>query len=385
MKLLIISHTPHYSVNRTVVGWGSTVREIGRLAELFDEIIHLAPLHQGKPSLNDIPYSHENIHFVPVQAAGGNHLRDKIQIILRVPSWMRTIRRAIKEVDAIHIRCPAGISLVALWIILSRVKNKPIWVKYAGDWNPKERPPLSYRIQRSILRKTWPNVVVTVNGQWPHQPKHIVSFKNPSLTLQEYQQAKRIGSEKKLSLPIQLLFVGRLDRSKGVDRLLKIAIFLKQAGLNYELLLVGDSPERDEFEHFVMENDLSKFIKFVGWQSISEVQKYYGSAHLFIFPSTSEGWPKVLSEAMAHGVVPIASAIGCIPQELEKIGSGKTVNQTDLDGFTKTILFYIKNPDIWKAESLKATEAGRKYTYDAYLHAVRKLFMDHWQIELNHG
>ncbi|MCB2209917.1 glycosyltransferase [bacterium] len=382
MKLLIISHTPHYRVNETVVGWGSTIREIDRLAELFDEVVHLAPLYPGDPSRNDIAYTHNNVNFIPVQPAGGHHFFDKFSIFLKMPSWIRKIRTAVKEAEAIHIRCPAGISLVALGIILLHVHKKPVWVKYAGDWDPKSKPSLSYRIQRSILRKTWRNVTVTVNGQWPHQNEHVVSFKNPSLTSQEYQRAKIIASEKSLSFPIRLLFVGRLDRSKGVDRLLQISIRLKEANLDHRLFLVGDSPERGLFEQIVMEQGLSRFVTFEGWQPITEVQKYYRTAHLFVFPSTSEGWPKVLSEAMAHGVVPIASAIGCIPQELENIGCGKTVAQDDLLGFTQMIQFYINNPDIWKAESLIAVKAGREYTYQAYLQSVRNLFLKHWKIEL---
>ena len=49
MKLLIISHTPHYMNGTQLKGWGATVREIDYLAELFDEIIHIAPLYTGKP------------------------------------------------------------------------------------------------------------------------------------------------------------------------------------------------------------------------------------------------------------------------------------------------------------------------------------------------
>jgi glycosyltransferase involved in cell wall biosynthesis len=385
MKLLIISHTPHFSVNETIVGWGSTVREIDRLADLFEEVVHLAPLYPGDPSLNDIAYTRENVRFLPVQPAGGRRSIDKFGILLRLPSWIRKIRRAVREAEAIHVRCPAGISLVALGVIFSQVKDKPVWVKYAGDWNPKSKPTLSYRIQRSILRKARRNVIVTVNGQWPDQHEHIVSFRNPSLTSREYQQARKTAVEKRLSFPIQLLFVGRLDRSKGVDRLLKVATKLKETGLDYRLSLVGNSPERETFEQFVTEQGLSEFVTFAGWQPITAVQKYYRAAHLFVFPSTSEGWPKVLSEAMAHGVVPIASAISCIPQELDNIGCGKTVAQDDILGFTQTIQFYIENPDIWKAESLIAAEAGKSYTYQAYLHAVSNLFKDHWKIELIHG
>jgi hypothetical protein len=43
MRLLIISHTPHYHRDGEIVGWGATVREIDHLAALFESVVHIAP------------------------------------------------------------------------------------------------------------------------------------------------------------------------------------------------------------------------------------------------------------------------------------------------------------------------------------------------------
>ena len=42
MRLVIVSHTPHYRKDGAVVGWAATVREIDRLASIFEEVVHLA-------------------------------------------------------------------------------------------------------------------------------------------------------------------------------------------------------------------------------------------------------------------------------------------------------------------------------------------------------
>ena len=47
MRLLVVSHTEHFRKDGVTVGWGPTVRELGRLAGLFDELVHVAPLHRG--------------------------------------------------------------------------------------------------------------------------------------------------------------------------------------------------------------------------------------------------------------------------------------------------------------------------------------------------
>ena len=382
MKLLIISHTPHYLANGQIIGWGPTVREIDHLATLFTWVEHLAPLHPGPAPTSALPYTHSNIRLNPVNPAGGEGLWDKLVILWRIPHWLVKLRIAIRAADVLHIRCPAGISLVALISTRLWGKGKPCWVKYAGNWQPDGKQPFSYKLQRWLLENNWHQGVVTINGRLPGQPKHIHTFTNPSLTQDEYTQAYQLAQYKKLTLPIQLLFVGRVDRAKGVDHLLAVAIKLKQQGLQFELTLVGDSPERHKFEAFIKQNDLAHEVKFAGWQKTPNLYQYYQRAHLFVFPSTSEGWPKVLSEAMAHGVVPIASTVGSIPQTLSQIGAGKAIPPDQITNYVDSILEYADNPAIWETERDKCTLAGVRYTYPAYLHAVQALFKQAWQIEL---
>lgn len=383
MNLLIISHTPHYTRNNQFVGWGPTIREIDYLATLFERVVHLAPLHEELAPASMLPYQHTNITFTPVKPAGGERLVEKLGILWRIPHWLRAIRKAMLNADVIHIRCPAGISLVGLLAARYWSKGKPVWAKYAGNWQPEGNEPSTYRLQRWLLMKNWHQGMVTINGRWPGQPKHILTFNNPSMTQEEYHQASQSAQSKTLSLPVKLLFVGRIDKAKGVDRLLEIAVALNKQDLDFELTLVGDSADRETFESFVAENNLSKQVHFSGWQPITALNAFYHSAHLFVFPSTSEGWPKVLSEALAHGVVPIVSAISSIPEKLSGIGVGKVLPPDDLQGFVDAIVFYVNNPQAWQAESARCAKAGAGYTYQTYLQAVINAFNQFWQIELN--
>ena len=66
MRLVIVSHTSHYQKEGRIVAWGPTVREINYLTEIFDEIVHIAPLHRDDAPETSLPYEEGRIKFHPV-------------------------------------------------------------------------------------------------------------------------------------------------------------------------------------------------------------------------------------------------------------------------------------------------------------------------------
>ena len=139
MKLLVISHTPHYLKDGRIVGWGPTVRELDHLPEIFERVIHLAPLHQEATPEAALPYQSTRLEFRPLPPAGGGRLRDKLTILIRAPQYLRAILKAMRDVDAVHVRCPANISLLAIILLACVPRPRLRWVKYAGNWQPTAR------------------------------------------------------------------------------------------------------------------------------------------------------------------------------------------------------------------------------------------------------
>lgn len=383
MNLLVISHTPHYLLNGEISGWGSTVREIDQLATLFGEVVHLAPLHSESAPHSSLPYSQENIQFVAVKPAGGNRIIDKASILWRTPSWLAAMKREMLKADVIHIRCPAGISLVALLAQRLWGKGKPCWVKYAGNWKPLKREPLSYRFQRFWIGKNCHHGVATVNGDWVDQLDHILSFNNPSFSRSELYQARLTSVDKKISAPLELLFVGRVEIEKGVGRVIQIAAGLLQRGSDFHINIIGDGPNRKAYEQVASEHGLAGRIDFLGWKKRLEINDYYREAHLVLLPSSSsEGWPKVLSEAMAYGVVPLASTTSSIPLILSQAQTGQAIPADDIDSYVDAIISYTENHARWKIESTNGLAMADSFTYEHYLSDVKKLFNKTWNINL---
>ncbi len=381
MRLLVISHTPHYHDGSRIVGWGATVREIDHLAGLFDQVTHLAPLHAEEAPASSLPYTAKNIQFHPVHPTGGDTLWSRLGVLKQVPEYITAIRQELRKADIVHVRCPAAISLVALVMLAFIKKPAYRWVKYAGNWKPEGNSPLSYRLQRWLITLNVFHGVATVNGAWKGQPGHIHSFYNPCLTDSDLQVAEAVARLKELVHPYKVIFVGRLEAAKGADTVLQIAAGLKNFTFDFEVLLIGDGPQRNQFERQAAEMHLQEHVHFCGWTPRNMLDEYYANAHFILLPSTaSEGWPKVLSEAMAFGTVVLASNISSIPQILELTQAGIAIDPKDPVAYLNAILKMGSSPERWKEYSQAGMAAAQFFTYTHYSDKLIALMRNTWGI-----
>jgi glycosyltransferase involved in cell wall biosynthesis len=364
----------HYYRGNELVGWGPTVREIDALTAIFDEIIHIGCLHQEQAPLSSLPYDSGRVRFIPLEPAGGSSWRDKLKIIRLTPGYIRVIREWLPQCDVVHVRCPANIPLISLFVLIFSKTPKYRWIKYAGNWHPKKKEALSYTLQRYLLQHNIHRGIVTINGKWPGQPPHIISMVNPCLTQSEIIAGQQAGSNKILTPPYQLLYIGRLDNEKGVARVLQIAKKIKEKGIPFQLNIVGDGIERNEFIAQSKNIGISDCTNFTGWLPRNRLAEYYAKAHFFIFPSSSsEGWPKVISEAMAYGVVPMASDVSSIPQILNEFQTGYTYQAEDISGFSGSVINLINSPNIWKHMSCNGMKAAEQFSYDNYVKCISEI------------
>ena len=177
---------------------------------------------------------------------------------------------------------------------------------------------------------------------------------------------------KDIGSPVRMILVGRLDAGKGVGRALTVLARLREMGIRATLDVIGDGPERAASETQAADMDLRDLTAFHGWVPRTELGPLYTRSHIFILPSSSEGWPKVLSEAMAYGVVPVCSGVGSIPQLLREFGVGRIYAPSDTEGMAGAIAQYESDPIMWRAEAGRGMHAAERFSYGNYLQAVRR-------------
>jgi glycosyltransferase involved in cell wall biosynthesis len=373
MELIIISALPHYLVRDRVVGIAPVSREIDYLSDLFGEVRHIAFLHSQPAPANMQAYESGRVQVVPLEPSGGLGIAGKLGVLCRAPSYARLIRAAVQHAALVHVRCPSSVSLQAMLLLAAARRPPRSWIKYGGDWRPSGPEPLANRVQRMILRKGWSNSVVSVNGAWPRQPPHVYSFLNPSFSLEEARRAIAATADKHLESPVRLFFAARLSPGKGAVRALRVLSTLVERGIDATLDVAGEGPEGGLLRRLIDELGLSSRVQLHGWLTPVQMRARYEYAHFALLPSRSEGWPKVLSEAMAYGAVPVAGAVSCIREVLARTGTGVACPPDEIRSFADAIEDLVREPARWAAYRRNGHASAALFTFEAYVDQVRRM------------
>lgn len=378
-RIVVVSHTEHWrDADGTVVGLGSTTRELDHLASLASELVHVAPLHPGPPPALALAPAAPNVRLVAVRPAGGDTVTAKLAAMAAIPRWAATIRREVAGADVVHVRCPAGISLVALAVLALRRRPANRWVKYAGNWRPTGPEPRTYALQRWWLNRGLARAAVTVNGSWPDQPAWVHTFDNPTLTAEEVAHGRRAAAAKTGPPPLRVVFAGRLNHAKGVEGAVEAVLAMRAHGASVTLDVVGDGPLRSWVEDRAASDDPGA-VRLHGWLARADLEAVLAEGHVFVLPSTAEGFPKVVAEAMAFGCVPVTSGVGSLGQTLAETGGAIVVPD---DGSWTDALEELVDDRRRSDLVLVGLGAVERFTYDAYLDHVRRMALTDWSRHL---
>ena len=366
MKIAIISHTEHYrTADGTIVGWGPTILEINNLLNVVDSIVHIAPLHNQKAPESALSYNSDSIKFIALKESGGKGL-EKLSILATAPYNLKKISAGIKDVDFVQFRAPTGMGIYVL-PFLKYFNRKKYWAKYAGNWVDSGMP-LGNKIQKFWLKHCVSTEnKVTVNGHWKNERKNIIPFENPCLSAADRILGKEITEQKFFEEKKTFCFVGALNNHKGVSKILKALKELKKidSESTKTFHFVGDGPLRVDYEEMAMECDVN--CVFHGFLQKQEIQKIYSKSHFIVLPSKSEGFPKVIGEAMNFGCIPIVSDVSCIGQYITDNINGFLLenlkNETIMHKLGLAIHLNQENYLKWIQNNFNLAE---KFTYSYY-------------------
>lgn len=160
---------------------------------------------------------------------------------------------------------------------------------------------------------------------------------------------------------INIVCVGRLVRKKGIPYAIKAIAQIVKKYKNVRLRIIGDGPERDNLELLIQKLKLTKKqVKLCGWKNHEDVVTILNKSHIFLLPSITpsngneEGIANALKEAMAMGLISIATWHAGTPELIDHEVSGFLVPEKNSAAIADVIEYVIKHPERWDSIGLVA-------------------------------
>ncbi|ARV13817.1 glycosyltransferase [Polaribacter sp. SA4-12] len=369
MRFLIISDAPILKKENKLFSYAPYVNEIKLWMKYFDDVVIVSPTKYKKELL--IESFNRDIKVSSIPSISLISFFDTIKSILVLPFIIFKLFINMFKADHIHLRNPGSIGLLGCFVQIF-FPFTPKTSKYAGNWDPKSKQPISYRIQKWILSNTilTRNCKVLVYGKWENQTKNIIPFFTAS-----YKKEEIIEVPKKcFSSVIKFIFVGTFSEGKQPLLSVKTIQSLLSKNIDVQLDMYGEGDKFNEVKRYISEHRLENNIFLHGNKPKEIVKKAFIEAHFLIFISKSEGWPKVVAEAMFWKCLPISTDVSCVAYMLDYGKRGTIVAPNVLiEDLVEIVLNYMNNEVVYQQQSLEAQKWSQNFTLDKFEFEIGKL------------
>lgn len=163
-----------------------------------------------------------------------------------------------------------------------------------------------------------------------------------------------------------VLYVGRLAAEKNLDLALETFAAIKGHCPNARFALVGSGPEMDRLKRTHPD------YLFTGIKVGVELAEHYASGDLFLFPSLTETYGNVVTEAMASGLPVIAYDYAAAGSHIRPRHNGVTVPCGDSGAFIEAALGAISDRPALRAMGRRARDTAESMSWEGVIHGVEK-------------
>ncbi len=159
---------------------------------------------------------------------------------------------------------------------------------------------------------------------------------SPSFRSEQLRKQAGISDE-----PV-LLFVGRIVKEKDIDDLVKATGILKRDGYRFKMVFVGNGPMLPQLERECPD------AVFTGYQYGESLARWYASADIFTFPSTTETFGNVILEAQASGLPVVGVNQGGVADLIQDGSTGFIAGANNPESFAARLKQLLDNPVLAK-------------------------------------
>jgi glycosyltransferase involved in cell wall biosynthesis len=381
MKLAIVSHKLCWPFAASPTGYatdGGFPFQIEAISELFDETAVVVP-SETSVAESLAPIKGRRMTVVALSPPNGRGLSRK----LGFPFWLikngKVIWHEVRKADAVHTPIPGDVGTIGM--VMAMITRKPLFVRHCGNWF----------VQRTAAERFWKwsmeyfaggrNVMLATGGGTDGPSRKNANVKWIfSTSLRRAQMA--LG--KPCVLPedgrIRLITASRLEERKGTDVIIESMPGILESFPNARLDVVGDGSLMSKLKQRTVELGVSQNVTFHGKLEHSTLLKLFCEGHLFCYPTAaSEGFPKVVLEALASGMPVITTRVSVLPQLIGN-GCGILLDSASPEELSKAVINVCSNKTQFGKMSKRAIEVSKQYCLEDWRDLIGNTLGDAWGV-----
>jgi glycosyltransferase involved in cell wall biosynthesis len=171
-----------------------------------------------------------------------------------------------------------------------------------------------------------------------------------------------VSDESKEIAPV-LLFIARLIPAKGLADVIQACALLRDRGIAFKLMCVGDGSARADAENQVERLGIADRVRFVGQIPESETAEFYANSTLLVFPTYhGEGFPMTIFYAAAAGLPIVTTKIRAAADYLREPDNCLWVEPQNPTMLADRIQFLLERPDLRDSMKRANQELAKEFS-----------------------
>jgi glycosyltransferase involved in cell wall biosynthesis len=382
MRLAVVSHKICWPSEASPSGFstdGGFPLHMEAISELFAKTTLVIPSENLRSVNGASPLKGNNLGVVPLSVPGGSGLRRKLGIPLWILRNGKIIWREVKKADAVHTPIPGDVGTIGM--IFALLMRKPLFVRHCGNWF----------VQRTVAERLWKasmeffgggrNVMFATGGS-----SEAPSGRNSDVKwiFSSSLRREQIAGRRPLTLPadgkIRLAIACRQEPRKGTDVVIDSMTDILQAFPNASLNVIGDGSLLPKLKQQVQNLGLTDKVTFHGKLEHAKVISVLKQNYVFCYPtSASEGFPKVVLEALASGMPVITTRVSVLPALLSS-GCGVLLDSPSSAELSKAVIDVCSDSNKYEEMSAKAIETAQKYSLEDWRDFIGETLREAWNV-----